>query len=76
MKSRECLAFFGVEYQTYLWMIAISLIIGFGSYLIYSKIKKIEFETKLFLIKSLLLSLILFLLFSVLSILFQRTMIY
>ena len=76
MKSRECLAFFGVEYQTYLWIILISLLIGFGSYFIYSKIKKIEFETKKFVIKSLLISLVIFILLSVLNIWFQSQIIY
>ena len=76
MKSRECLAFFGVEYQTYLWIIVISLFIGFGSYFIYSKMRKIEFETKNFLIKSLLISLIIFIIFSILNIWWQSQIIY
>jgi len=76
MKSRECLAFFGVEYQTYLWIIVTSLLIGFGSYFIYSKIRKIEFETKNFLIKSLLISLIIFVILSFLNIWWQSQLIY
>ena len=76
MKSRECLAFFGVEYQTYLWIIVISLLIGFSSYFVYSKIRKIEFETRKFLIKSLLISLVLFILLSILRIWFQSQIIY
>ena len=75
-KSRECLAFFGVEYQTYLWLIVISLLIGFSSYFIYSKIRKIEFETKNFLIKSLFISLIIFIIFSILNIWWQSQIIY
>ncbi len=76
MKSRECLAFFGVEYQTYLWIIVISLLIGFGSYFIYSKIRKIEFETGNYVLKSLLVSLIVFILLSILSIWFKSQIIY
>ncbi len=72
MKSRECLAFFGIEYQSYLWVLVISLLIGFGSYFIYARIRKIAFETKNFLIKSLLISLIIFIIFSILSIFGQR----
>ena len=76
MKSGECLAFFGVEYQIYLGIIVISILISFFSYFIYSKIKKIKFETKKFITKSLLISLILFILLSILSIWFQSQIIY
>ena len=43
MKQRECLAFFGVDYQTYLGIILPSLIIGFVSFYIYSKLRKVEY---------------------------------
>lgn len=76
LKSKECLAFFGVEYQAYLWIIAISLLIGFGLYFVYSKIKKIEFEVKSYITKSLIISLIVFVLLSILSIFFQSTIVY
>jgi predicted PurR-regulated permease PerM len=76
MKFRECLAFFGVEYQTYLWIIVISLLIGFGSYFIYSKIRKIKFETRNYVIKSLLASLIIFILLSFLTIWLESQKIY
>jgi len=76
MKSRECLAFFGVEYQTYLGIILISLLIGFGSYFIYSRIRKIEFETKNFLIKSLIISIVIFIIFSVMSIWWRGQLVY
>jgi len=67
MKSRECLAFFGVEYQTYLWLILFSLIIGFVSVYIYSKLRKMEYNQKSVLI-SFLISLIVFILLSILKI--------
>jgi len=76
MKSKECLAFFRVEYQTYLWIIAISLIIGLGSYFIYLNIRKIEFEAKKYVTKSLLITIVIFILLSALSIWFQSQIIY
>ena len=75
-KSRECLAFFGVEYQSYLWIILISLLISFALYFIYSKIRKTKFETNKFLTKSLIISLIIFILLSILRIWFQSKIIY
>ncbi len=76
MKSRDCLAFFGVEYQTYLIIIFVSLLIGFGIYLIYFKTKNIKFETKKYVIKSLLISLVIFILLLILTILVQNQIIY
>jgi len=76
LKSKECLAFFGVEYQTYLWIIVISLLFGFGLYSLYSRIKKIELYTGKFVTKSLIISLILFILLSILSIWYQSQIIY
>ncbi len=65
MKSRECLAFFGVEYRAYLSIIIVSLLVGFSFYFIYSQIKNNKFETKNYLIKSLFISLIIFIILSV-----------
>ncbi len=76
MKSKECLAFFGVEYQTYLWLIAVSLLVGFVSYFIYTRIRKIKFEAKDYITKSLLVSLTAFVLLSILSIWFQSRIVY
>ena len=76
MKSVECLAFFGVEYQTYLTLIIISLIIGFGSYFIYSKIRGIKLETKRFIIRSLIISLVVFILLTILTIWQQSQIVY
>jgi len=53
---RDCFAIFGIEYQTWLSLIIISVIIGFGAYYLYSLIRKTEFEVKNFVIKSLLIS--------------------
>ena len=55
---RDCFAIFGAEYKSMLFLIAMSLIIGFGYYYFYSLMRKDKFEVKNFLIKSLLLSLI------------------
>lgn len=76
LKAVQCLAFFGVKYQNYLWIILISLLIGFSLYFFYLRIRAIELETKIFLIKGLLISLIFSLLLSVVVIWFQGQIIY
>lgn len=63
---KDCLAIFGIEYQSWLWMIFISLIIGFISYFVYSKIRRIKFETKNYILKSLLIALIILIIFNIL----------
>ena len=55
---RDCFAGLGIEYQTGLSLIIISLIVGFGAYYIYSLIRKTKFEVRNFVIKSLLVSLL------------------
>ena len=55
---RDCFAIFGIEYQAWLSLITISLIIGFGAYYIYSLVRKTKFEMKNFVIKSLFASLL------------------
>ena len=55
---KDCFAIFGIEYQTGLSLIIISLIVGFGAYYIYSLIRKTKFEVRNFVIKSLLVSLL------------------
>ena len=55
---RDCFAIFGIEYQTWLSLIIISLVIGFSAYYFYSLIRKTKFEVKNFVIKSLLISII------------------
>jgi len=75
-KSRPCLAFFGVEYQTVLWILLISLLIGFASYFVYSKIRKIKFEAKNYILKSLLISLVPFVIFLLFAIFIQGSRIY
>ena len=76
MKSRECLALFGVEYQIYLLMIPFSLLIGFIASLIYVKIRKIKSNKKSFILKSLIISLIIFILASLSQIFLARYRIY
>ena len=55
---KDCLAIFGIEYQTWLALILSSLIIGFLVYYIYSLIKKTKSNTKKFILISLAISLI------------------
>ena len=72
--TNDCLAFFGVEYKFYLVMILISLITGFGSNFIYSKIRNIG--SKKFVLKSFITSLIIFIILSVLFIWAKSQVIY
>ena len=70
---RDCFAGLGIEYQTWLSLIIISLIIGFGAYYIYSLVHKTKFEVKNFVIKSLLVSLVvLVILFLVILLILQK----
>ncbi|MFH1400392.1 MAG: hypothetical protein ABIH41_02635 [Nanoarchaeota archaeon] len=54
---RECLAILGIEYQTWLSLILISLIVGFGGYFVYARIRKKKQQVKGFVLWALLVSL-------------------
>ncbi len=75
-KTRSCLAIFGVEYQTYLFSLLISLVIGFSLYFAYSKLRKEKIEMKNYLTKSLIISTVVFLIISLLNIYLQTRIIY
>jgi hypothetical protein len=75
MKSRECLAFFGVEYQTYLILILISAILGFSLSFIYLKLRKQKIDAKFLTIGSLI-SLLFFIALSILNIWLVSKIIY
>lgn len=74
--DEKCFAIFDVKYQTYLWIMLISLIIGNISYFIYLKLKNRKFEAKKYLIRSLLVSLIIFIVLSILTIYLESRVIY
>lgn len=73
---RDCFAILGVEYQTLLLIIFTSLIAGFGGYFIFSSIKGIKFKTKNFVLKSIILSVIVFIILLILRSLWQSRIIY
>ena len=55
---KNCFAIFGMEYQTWLIFILISLVAGFFGYYVFSLIRGTNFEVKNFVIKSLFVSLV------------------
>ena len=73
---KDCFAIFGIEYQTGLSLIIISLIVGFGAYYIYSLIRKTKFEVKNFIIKSLLIFLVALVVFLILRMWWLSQIIY
>ncbi len=75
-KTRACLAFFGVDYQIYLLALLISVVLGFLIYFISIKIRKKEFETTKFMIKSGAIALFIFILISIILIWGQSQAIY
>jgi uncharacterized membrane protein len=75
MKSKSCFAIFGVEYQTYLWLFFISILIGFVLYSV-SQIKDKNIDARKFIFKSLKIVIIVFLILSVITIYLQSGAIY
>ena len=55
---KDCFTIFGIGVQTWMYLMIVSLIVGFSGYYIYSLIRKTTFEIKNFLIKSLLISIV------------------
>ena len=76
MKSKPCLAFFGVEYQTYIILLLLSLVIAAILSFAYIKIKKQNINLKIFVIKGLLTSVVIFILLSIAMIYYNTTFIY
>jgi H+/Cl- antiporter ClcA len=77
MKSKPCLAIFGVEYQYFLWVLLFSLIFGLVSaFIFYSNIREKKFNTRDYLEKSLVMAMIIFVLISLIIIILQRMVVY
>ncbi|MFH0936599.1 MAG: hypothetical protein V1815_02895 [Candidatus Woesearchaeota archaeon] len=77
---KDCFAIFGIEFQDLIGMVLASLIVGFFFsliiYKLYCKIKDIKFKTRVYLILSLIISLIIFVVFNILRIIWESNIIY
>ena len=76
LKYEECIAIFGTKIAGYLPILIISIILGFLSYFIIMKIKKKEFNTLKYIIYSLIISLILFIILSAIIIYLSYQVVY
>ena len=76
LKYEECIAIFGTKIAGYLPIFIISAILGFLSCFIILKIKKREFNTLRYIIYSLIVSVIIFIILSAVIIYFSYQVVY
>ncbi len=76
MKSRDCIAFWGVEYQNYLWVLLISLVMGFILTAVILAARKQQVWGKRLFTYGIVVSIIIFIALSLLLIYWQSTAIY
>ncbi len=55
-RYRDCISFLGQEPGTWLWMLVLSAMLGFGAYSFYSFIGKTPFNARQFALRSLVVS--------------------
>jgi len=72
-KSLSCFSFLGLDYKSYILIIALSIIIGFSANYIYSLTEKKKTNTKKFLKKSSIISLIVFIILTLISFLIRTS---
>ena len=76
MKSKDCIALWGVEYQTYLLALLVSLIIGFALTALVLAVRKQPVWSGKLVKVGIIVSVIIFIVLSILLIYWQSTAIY